>query len=195
MPPPETDIVAGRGPHPTGLGLGAMRRRPTSRGAGATVAPARGVGGKVLRYAAGSGVATACSQGTFLVLYGPLGRGPALSSTLAWAAGAAPNYWLNRTWTWGRQGRPSLVRELLPYIAIVTVTLALATLATSAADRALGGADASDGARLVLVGATFLGVYGVMFLLRFFLLDRLFRPDPVGRPLATTDRVPVDDPT
>lgn len=172
-----------------------MPRRPPTAGEPRGPDPARGLGGKVLRYAAGSGVATVCSQGTFLALYGPLGAGPAVSSTLAWAAGAVPNYWLNRTWTWQRHGRPSLVHELLPYVAIVVVTVVLATLATSAADSALDGTDVSSGLRLVLVGAAFLGVYGAMFLLRFFLLDRLFGPAPVDDVATTTGPMPVEEHT
>lgn len=172
-----------------------VRRRPSTPGVASAAVPPGGARGKIMRYAAGTGVATVCSQVTFLVVYGPLGVGPALSTTLAWAAGAGPNYWLNRSWTWRRRGRPSLAHELLPYAGIVVVTLVLATLATSTADRALVGADVSDGVRLILVTATFLGVYGVMFLLRFFLLDQLFRPDRVDQTVAGVDPVPVRDRT
>jgi putative flippase GtrA len=130
---------------------------------------------KVLRYAAGSVVATLCSEVTFLLLYGPLGASPAVSSALGWLAGAVPNYWLNRSWTWQRRGRPSMWGEIVPYVTIVLVTLLLAVAATSLVDSALTGARVAGGLRVVLVGGTFLGVYGVVFLLRFFLLDRLFR--------------------
>ena len=150
---------------------------------------------KLYRYAAGSVVATVCSEVTFLLLYGPVSASPALASTLGWLAGALPNYWLNRSWTWQRRGRPSLTRELIPYAAIVLGTVALAVVATSIADRALSGAEVSDGLRVTLVGATFLGVYGVVFVLRFFLLDQLFRrapatppPDPVG-PVSAKESV------
>jgi len=129
---------------------------------------------KVVRYTGGSVVATGCSELAFVLLYGPLGVTPAWSSVVAWLAGAVPNYWLNRAWAWRRQGRPSVRRELLPYALIVGVTLLLATLATRAADRALTGAQTSGHARVALVAATFLGVYVVMFVLRFFMFDRLF---------------------
>ncbi len=128
-----------------------------------------------MRYAAGSAVATVCSEVTFLVLYGLLDSSPAVASVLGWLAGAVPNYWLNRTWTWRRRGRPSIRSEVLPYAAIVGVTLLLATAATSVVHNGLTGAQVSDGVRLVLVGGTFLAVYAGVFLGRFFLLDRLFR--------------------
>ncbi len=131
--------------------------------------------GTLLRYAAGSVVATVCSEVTFLVLYGPVHAGTTTASVLGWLAGALPNYWLNRTYAWRRQGRASLRSEVLPYIAIVLVTLVLATVATGAADRLLQHLEVAESVRWAAVGATFLGVYGVVFVLRFLLLDKLFR--------------------
>src|SRR5437867_2587093 len=85
-----------------------------------------GLIGKMLRYGTGSIVATVCSEVTFLILYGPVEASSTVSSVLAWTAGALPNYWLNRSWTWGRRGRPSVARELVPYAAIILGTLGLA---------------------------------------------------------------------
>jgi putative flippase GtrA len=141
--------------------------------------PRRALVEKVLRYTAGSVVATVCSEAAFLLLYGPAHSAAAVASGVGWLAGALPNYWLNRTWTWRRQGRPDFAREVVPYVGIVLATLLLAVVVTSLADHALTGANVSDGVRVILVSAAFLAVYGVMFLLRFFMLDRLF-----SRPLA-----------
>ena len=93
---------------------------------------------------------------------------------VAWFAGAVPNYWLNRAWTWQRSGRPSLRGELLPYAAIILGTLLLAVLTTEAVDGLLRAADVESGTRVALVTVSFLGVYVVMFGVRFVLLDRLF---------------------
>jgi putative flippase GtrA len=128
---------------------------------------------KLSTYTAGSVIAAGCSELTLVVCYGLIHLSPGWSSALAWLAGAVPNYWLNRTWTWRQRGRPSLRREVLPYVGIVLLTLLLATLATRAVDHALQGQ--SDTTRTVLVALTFLGVYVLMFLLRYLLLDRLFR--------------------
>jgi putative flippase GtrA len=133
-----------------------------------------GLSGKVLRYGAGSVLATVCSQSTFLLLYGPLGASTTVSSVLAWFAGAVPNYWMNRSWTWGRRGRPSLRRELLPYAAIILGTLVLAILATAGVAALLDGTSVSHSARTFLVSGTYFLVYAVMFVFRFLLFDRLF---------------------
>ena len=139
-----------------------------------TPRPTGGLLSKLLRYASGSAVATVSSEVTFVLLYGPLHVTPAWASLVAWLAGAVPNYWLNRSWTWRRSGRPGLRDELLPYLTIIGLTLLLATIATRWADRWLHSVDTGATVRVVLVAAVFLGVYVVMFLLRFVLLDRLF---------------------
>jgi len=133
-----------------------------------------GLTARVLRYGAGSVVATVCSQTTFLVLYGPLAASTTLASVCAWFAGAVPNYWLNRSWTWSRRGRPSLRRELLPYAAIIAGTLGLAIVATAAGAAALDGTSVSHGARTFLVAGIYFSVYAVMFVFRFLMFDRLF---------------------
>jgi putative flippase GtrA len=133
-----------------------------------------GLRGKLARYTGGSVVAAGCSELTLLVLYGGLHLAPGWSSAGAWVAGALPNYWLNRSWTWRQRGRPDLRREVVPYVVIILVTLGLASLATTAVDAALTRAGTSSGLRVVLVAGAFLGVYVAMFLVRFLLLDRLF---------------------
>jgi putative flippase GtrA len=149
---------------------------PDEAGRGrATGGTARGgLRGRLLRYAGGSGVAAVCSEVAFLLLYGPLGASPGLASVVGWLAGAVPNYWLNRSWTWRRRGRPSLRREVLPYAAIILATVALAVAATSAV-HALTEGVVTGTWRVVLVNGTFLAVYALVFVLRYVLLDRLFR--------------------
>jgi len=149
---------------------------------------------KMLRYAGGSVVATVCSEVTFVGLYGLLGVSPTRASVVAWLAGAMPNYWLNRSWTWRRQGRPSLRNELIPYAVIIGVTLLLASGVTHVVDAWLRGADTSSSVRVTLVAAAFLGVYAVMFVLRYFLLDRMFtrlaRLETPSPPPAPSDAAP-----
>ncbi len=145
---------------------------------------------RLVRYAAGSGIATVCSQVAFVVLYGPLHASPAAASALAWLAGAVPNYWLNRSWTWRRRGRPSLVREVLPYAVIVALTLLVAVAATSAVDALASSAALSPRARVAAVTGTYLAVYVLTFLLRYFLFDRLFRGSARRRAAGGDRRAP-----
>jgi putative flippase GtrA len=139
---------------------------------------------KVSTYTAGSVVAAACSELALILCYAVLHLPAAASAVIAWLFGAVPNYWLNRSWTWRRTGRPHPRRELLPYAVIVLGTLALAAVVTRAVDAALS--DSAAATRTTLVAAAFLGVYVVMFLVRYLLLDRLF-----GR-LETLDSEPTE---
>lgn len=137
-------------------------------------AAAHGVRVKLLRYAGSSVVATVCSEVAFVLLYGPLGMGTTPASLLGWLAGAFPNYWLNRSWAWGRTSRPSFRNEIVPYVTIVVLTLVLAVATTRLVDLWLHDLGTSPSVRVVLVASAFLGVYIVMFTLRFVLLDRMF---------------------
>ncbi len=129
---------------------------------------------KTWRYTGSSVIAAGCSELTLLLLYGVFDLSPGWSSSLAWIAGALPNYWLNRSWAWRLRGRPDLLREVLPYATIVALTLLLAIASTRAVDEALRAAGTAPETRVLLVAGTFLGVYVAVFLLRFLLLDRLF---------------------
>jgi putative flippase GtrA len=144
--------------------------------------PGTGLVGRVLRYGAGSVVATVCSEVTFLLVYGVLSAGTTWASVTGWLAGAVPNYWLNRSWAWERRGRPSLTREVVPYVGVVLVTLGLAVAVTSAVDAWLAASQLPHSARTTLTGAAFLGVYAVVFVLRFLLFDRIFRTWPSDPP-------------
>lgn len=149
--------------------------------------------GKAVRYGAGSIVATVCSEVAFLLVYGPAHASTTWASIIGWLAGAVPNYVLNRSWAWGLRGKPSLRRELLPYIAIVLITLALAVVMTGLADRVVETMDVSDLARTLIVGAVFLAVYAIVFILRFFLFDRLFSNQPAISPSSGEDPSGEDD--
>lgn len=141
--------------------------------AGRTLRSPAGV--RATRYTAGSVVATVCSEVAFLLLYGVAHTGSTAATVLGWLAGAVPNYLLNRSWAWGRKGRPQLARELLPYAGIVAGTLAVASVTTHYAGIGAASVTELDWLRVLLVGAAFLGTYGVLFVVRFMLLDRLFR--------------------
>lgn len=142
---------------------------------------------KLLTFAGGSAVATVCSEAVLLLTYGVLHLGASLSAVLAWLAGAVPNYWLGRRWTWRRRDRPDLVAEVLPYVTVVLATLVLAVVTTRTVAGRLDAADVGHTEREIAVGAAFLGVYVAVFLLRFWLLDRVFARLR-RRDLTTTSR-------
>ncbi|MGW5646808.1 GtrA family protein [Saccharopolyspora sp. NPDC003752] len=124
------------------------------------------------RFAAASVVATGISQLVFLLSYS-LGATPVVSTVLAWLSGAIPNFVLNRR-TWGGGGPAALRGEILRYGAISVGTALLAALATHHAESLANVLfpDTRAGQVAVVWGA-FVATYAVMFVVKFFLIDRL----------------------
>jgi putative flippase GtrA len=122
-----------------------------------------------LRYAAGSLIATACSEVVLVAGYGLFGLGPQVAPVVAWVAGAVPNYLLNQRWAW--RGRPASAREMLPYWLITLGSAAVAVAATGAADHWIRHAVTTRGERSFLLGAVYLGAYSLLFVVKFVLFD------------------------
>jgi len=128
---------------------------------------------KIGKYIAGSLFATVLSEVTFLIVLAATGN-TTLGTVIGWFVGAVPNYYLNRTWTWGRRGRSDFVREVLPYVGIILLTLVVASITTDLAQRYQTAVSQTHWVQVLFVGAVFLVTYGVMAVLRFVLLERLF---------------------
>lgn len=125
------------------------------------------------RYTVGSAVAFATSQLVFVAVYGLELAGPGAASVWAFAGGVPVNYVLNRRWAWQRRGRAGVRGELLPYAAVVSLSVVASAVGTAAADRALQAAQMPRIAEVVLVAATFAAINGGLFLAKYVLLDRL----------------------
>lgn len=132
---------------------------------------------RLTRYGTGSVIAGVISETAFLLVYGAGLAGPRVASAVAFLAGAIPNYVLNRSWTWERRGRPDPVRELLPYAAVVLTSVLVASAVTSFADRNVGALTTSRPLQVALVTISFAATYGVLFILKFVVFDRLLFAD------------------
>ena len=135
------------------------------------------------RYSASSVVATVVSQVAFALCYW-LGTSAVVATLVAWLTGAVPNYVLSRRWAWGRKG------QLLPYAMIVIGSAVTAALVTTATDHLVQGID-SHAWKTVLVTGSYFGTYGVLFILKFVLFDRLV----FAKPAAVADPVPARIPS
>jgi putative flippase GtrA len=118
--------------------------------------------------------ATLLSQLTLTGLFWLGGVNATTASLLAFVAGAIPNFVVNWKWTWGRSGRPALLRELLPYIAIITGGGLAATALTTLTDHVLAPLVTDRGARTITLDIAYLSSYAILFVLKFALLDRVF---------------------
>lgn len=116
-------------------------------------------------------LATAVSQGTFVVLLW-LGMITPLAAAAGFLGGAIPNFFLARTWAWGRKGKPQVKHELLPYVAVIgiagCVSVGLTTLTSWLTEPlALTGV-----VRIIVLDVAFLTSYALVFVMKFALLDR-----------------------
>jgi putative flippase GtrA len=78
---------------------------------------------------------------------------------------AVPAYLLSRHWVWGQRGRHSFKAEVLPFWSMALLGLTLSTVAVAIVD------DRYDGALPVQLAS--LGAFFLVWILKFFVLDRL----------------------
>ena len=125
---------------------------------------------RLARFAISSAVAATTSAVVFPILY-VLGASTTACSVAAFAAGAIPNWTLNRRWTWKVEGRVAFGREILAYIAVSATTLLALSLATGWTHHQVQGIPAGHGVRVLLVTASYFGVLAVLYGLRYFLYE------------------------
>ena len=123
---------------------------------------------RVARFALSSMVAAATSAIVFPVLY-VLGASTTACSIAAFAAGAVPNWTLNRRWTWKVEGRVAFGREILAYVIVSGTTLVILSVVTEWTHDHVQGIPAGHGIRAALVTASYFGVLAVLYGVRFFL--------------------------
>ncbi len=121
------------------------------------------------KYSAASVVATVLSQAAFALCYW-FGTAALVASLVAWVTGTVPSYLINRRWTWGHRNPAG--RDLLPYAIIVVVSAVLAAIVTTVTDHLVQDRIDSHAWQTLLVSASYLGTYGVLFILKFVLFDR-----------------------
>ena len=135
------------------------------------------------KYSASSVIATVVSQVAFALCYW-FGTAAIVATLVAWISGAGPNYVLNRRWTWGRSG------QKLPYTIIVVGSAITAALVTTVTDHLVQGID-SHAWKTLLVTGSYFGTYGVLFILKFVLFDRLVFAKSAAVAGPAPERIPA----
>ena len=127
-------------------------------------------GVKLLRFGAVSAFNVVFAQAVLYLSQVALQTSPVTANTISVCVGAVPAYYLSRHWVWEKRGRSHLMREVVPFWALTVLGFALSTTAVWYVDRRF------DAAPLV-VNLTSLMSFGVVWLAKFFVMDRiLFKP-------------------
>lgn len=115
-------------------------------------------------------------QGLLYVANSIWGWSGGVANMFAACVMSVPAYLLSRAWVWEVNGRHDMRRQVLPFWAITFAGLVVLTLMAAGADQAFGAGLAVNFASLV--------GYFIVWVAKFFLLDRLF-----GGAVTTLDEV------
>jgi putative flippase GtrA len=129
--------------------------------------------GRIIRAGATSIGATLISHGAFIGLVGFGHVRAGFASAIAFALGATFNYFVGRRVTWGRKDRPHVVKETLPYVIVVGTTALLAIGGTTLTEHLIEPLALSHLQHTIVLEIAFIVSYGMVFLLKFALLDRI----------------------
>ena len=141
--------------------------------------------------------AFATTEVVLTICAGPLDLTATWAGIISWFSGALVSYVLSR-WAWKRKGRPSLLKETLPFWVVSAMVVAILTVATKFGYHAASWMNLSGAERVLFVDA----VYGVAnvgtFVLRFLFFHYVLFAGSVARPgpaaaeeaLASTDPGP-----
>jgi putative flippase GtrA len=144
-------------------------------------------GKKMFRYTMVSVISTAVSVSTLFIVYGVFRLWTEVPSTLfANAVATVPSYYLNRNWAWGKSGRSHIRREVLPFWGLSIAGMLLSILTSSEARRfGIKHFNHDHLARTVVVEGANILAFGILWVVKFVVFQRLFRVAPTGDAAST----------
>ena len=149
------------------------------------------------RFTVAAIAAFATTEVVLTICAGPLALTATWASIISWFSGALVSYVLSR-WAWKRKGRPSLLKETLPFWIVSAMVVVILLLATKFGYHSASWMHLSGAERVLYVDA----VYGTAnigtFVLRFLFFHYVLFASSGGRPapgaaeeaLASTDPGP-----
>jgi len=133
------------------------------------------------RFAVAAVSAFVTTEVVLTICAGPLHLSATWASLIAWFSGALVSYVLSR-WAWKRKGRPSLLRETLPFWVVSAMVVAILFVATKFAYHAASWLGLTGVERVLFVDL----VYGLAnictFVLRFLFFHYVLFAGSPGRP-------------
>ena len=96
------------------------------------------------------------------------------ANVIAVCCGILPSYLANRRWTWGRSGKGSVAREVVPFWALSIAGLLVSTVTVAAAGALT--ATWSPGLRSLVLPVVQAGTFAVLWVVQFIVLDRVIFP-------------------
>lgn len=113
---------------------------------------------------------------TLIVVFNWANLGHSTANALAVMISAVPAYYLSRTWVWGKRGKSELRREVIPFWIFVAVGLLISTAGVALMSTAWKNSTGNEMPN-IMINIINLGSFGVLWLIRFFWMDRVFHLD------------------
>jgi putative flippase GtrA len=137
-------------------------------------------GKKLIRFTAASGITTAVSLSTILIVYGFHIIPGILSATLFGNVVAIlPSYYLTRVWAWGKRGKSHWRKEVLPYWMMSFAGIAFSLLGATWVKGIVHSHDLDHTVNTLLVAGMNLVSFAVFWVLKIFLFNRIFHTHPL----------------
>lgn len=130
---------------------------------------------KLVRYTAVSIISALTSLVILTFVYGVLRLwGEVFSTLFANVMAGIPSYFLNRQWVWKKGGRSHIWREIVPFWVMSLTGIGFALLTASWAHDFANEHHLQHLARTALVVGANVGAFGLLWVLKFLILNRLF---------------------
>jgi putative flippase GtrA len=130
-------------------------------------------GKKALKYTAVSVISVAVSQVALLIFLGFLSWTARSANVAAATIGSVPSYYLNRTWAWGKRGRSHLWKEIVPFWVLAFIGLAFSTWSADFAETVALNHHFHHATLTITVMAAALGAFGVLWIVKFILFNKV----------------------
>jgi putative flippase GtrA len=130
---------------------------------------------KIIRYTMVSVISALTSLVILVILFGVLRLwGEVVCTLIANVLAGIPSYILNRRWVWGKGGRSHLWREVLPFWVMSITGIGFALVTSTLAHNFAVNHNLQHVARTALVVGANIAAFGILWFLKFLILNRLF---------------------
>jgi putative flippase GtrA len=130
---------------------------------------------KLIKYTMVSVISALTSLVILTIVFGVLRLwGEVVSTLFANVMAGVPSYYLNRRWVWGKGGRSHIWRELVPFWVMSISGILFALYAASLAHNFANAHHLQHLARTILVVGANIAAFGILWILKFLILNRLF---------------------
>jgi putative flippase GtrA len=151
-------------------------------------------GRKLVRYSLVSVVSVVVSQ--VILFLAQFHWSARTSNIIAVCLSAVPSYQLNRAWAWGKTGRSHLMKEIVPFWGMALLGLILSTWSADWAESHAASFTSSHLGQKLVVNAAALAAFGVLWVAKFVILNRVLFAHPghtghTGHPAAPPEPEPV----